>query len=302
MLSSNCPNPHFFPSTQEFYEGLGGKAVALWVLIGLANLAQAGQFIFICKRIYPNVLVSRRESTLWVSTIFLVPSLMSYTSLIFPRSTDMVWLAYRVYLSLVVVHFMNLILDWYGGPDGLLEAIGTAEVNFRVRPCCCCLWCPSKANLTRGKAKFLALAVKQMPYVHAILTFIIVTLLSSDLLKVGNMNPNQPYFYLVLMIFVSFCIGLWGLFVLVRVTTRLKTLDRHRFTIKARIFRALIITINFLALIVDSLAAYGVIQCAGPLISSATVGSIIKAVITNVFGLTLGSVIVYLHFNDVDHL
>ena len=57
----------------------------------------------------------------------------------------------------------------------------------------------------------------------------------------------------------------------------------------------------FVGPIVDLFGTYNVIPCVGDLISSRTMGYIVKSVLLSLESLILGSVVVRLYTNDTDH-
>ena len=83
----------------------------------------------------------------------------------------------RVYVAFPFGSFVDLTLSWYGGEQALVDTIGEAGgvVNFRVRPCCCCIACPKQSPLTRKKVKVTLNNIMQLallcrvPYSDALL-------------------------------------------------------------------------------------------------------------------------------------
>ena len=300
---SNCPPKTHYPTTDEFYRGLEGYAIALWVCVGVSVLILLFQYLYLAFHCYKYTPSPRREPTLWLNSMFIVPALFSFIGIIKPESADFVWLVFKVYLSLVTVKFMELTLEWYGGEQGLLEAIGpTSHVSFRVRPCLCMVCLPNKTELTTNKIKFLKYCIKQGPYIHFTAIFLVMIFLSSKELTIGNLDPSQGYVYLLTIILISFLLAVWALFVFIDMTLRNETLEQHKFKAKAVIFKLILFLVNVEGLVVDSLAAYGVIKCVAPLISTGAMGSVVKAILFSAQSLIMGSIVMKLYTSDMEHL
>ena len=97
-VSSNCSSGQF-PSAAEFYEGLGGYAIALYVTSGLTVAVLLAEFIILVFHFLKVVPGSRRIPTLWVNSCYLVVAISTLFCVALPQATDFVWLFYRAYLS-----------------------------------------------------------------------------------------------------------------------------------------------------------------------------------------------------------
>ena len=82
--SSMCPSVE--PSTWEVFEGLGhGSATALWVIIGLICAVLLLEYIYLYVVFVRHVPRTRRESTMWINSMFFVPTFFSYLGILLPK-------------------------------------------------------------------------------------------------------------------------------------------------------------------------------------------------------------------------
>ena len=120
-MSEQCPEIGTYPSAAQFYEGLGGYAVALYTVSSLVVSVLFVEFIILIKHFIKHVPGSRRVATLWVNSVYLVVAIATLFCVALPQSTDFVWLFYRVYLGMAMGYFVDLTMAWYGGESSMLK-------------------------------------------------------------------------------------------------------------------------------------------------------------------------------------
>ena len=296
-------NTPAYPSAHQFYEGLGGYAIALYVTATATVLVLAIQYIILTKQFLKNVPPKRRVGTQWINSVYLVASVMGLLGIVTPKSSDFVWLCYRVYLGMVMTYFVELTIAWHGGPQEMLNRLRNCTINLRGPPCCCCICCLPKAKpCTRKTLQMLRRCVTQVAYVHTIMVFLLAVLSISGDLKIGNMSPLDPYLYISVILLISFLIGLWALFALFRMEATYDFLHVYQYTKKARLLKAMITLSNLQGFLIDSLAIYDVIPCVGPLISSKAMGSIIKSILIMAETLSMGSFMFKSYMSDTERI
>lgn len=148
--NSTCPDPKSLPTVEEFYEAFGGYAIALYVSSAMFSIVLLIMLLYLVRHFFKIVPRDRLVATLWVNSVYVVVAMATTICIVFPQSSDFVWLFYRVYLSLAMGYFVDLTLAWHGGEKAMLENIGEGqEINLRIRPCCLCFICSSSTKLTR---------------------------------------------------------------------------------------------------------------------------------------------------------
>ena len=75
MFSNNtteqCPPNKYFPTSSEFYKGLGGYAIGLYVAAAVTVGVLLVQFLILVFHFWKFVPGTRRVPTLWVSFIII---------------------------------------------------------------------------------------------------------------------------------------------------------------------------------------------------------------------------------------
>ena len=306
----NCSNLHpdwkledEKPSLEQLYRGLGGWATALYVCSTLALLIVTAEFTWLVCDFIGRVPSKRRTSAIWVNSLYLVAAAMAICSILIPVASDFIWLTYRIYLGMAMIHFVNITFQWFGGESEMVNLIGDKKlINFRVRPCCCLVCCcPKETPLSKKKIRRLRGCVYQMPYVQTPLIFMIVVFNIADKSVIGNLSPADPYLYLILGIYISFFVGLWALFTLFGITKKYDVLNNYHYKTKRRLFKSMIIITNVQGGIIDSLVNYNIIPCLNEQISAFALGCILKSTLTLIQAVIIGSIATKLYIEDTCH-
>ena len=141
-----------------------------------------------------------------------------------------------------------------------------------------------------------------MPYVQSFAVFLLVTLNISGISNIGDLSPDKPYLYLMVLMLLSFFMGIWALFSLFGITSSYDKLSQHKYSWKAGIFKTAVVLTNVQGFVIDSLANYGIIPCLGPKISNRALGIVIKAIATSAETLLLSSVALKVFVTSHDHV
>ena len=291
------------PTLQQLYSGLGSYAIVLYVCSALALLVVTAEFIWLLFDFMKRVPGRRRVATIWVNSLYLVASIMAFLGILIPIASDFIWLAYRIYLGMSMCYFVNITFQWFGGESEMVNLIqkdGSQKmINFRVRPCCwlvCC--CPKETPLTKKKIRALRSCVYQGPYIQTPLIFLVVVFNISNLSKIGNLSPGDPYLYAMSVIMISFFVGIWALFTLFAITKKYDVLSTYHYKTKRRLFKSMVIMTNVQGFIIDSLVNYNIIPCVNEEISGFAMGCILKSVLTMIQSVIIGSITVKMYMID----
>lgn len=246
MNSSADECPIDYPSALDFYNALGGYAIALYVSSSIVVAVLLVEFLILVRHFIKHVPGSRRVATLWVNSVYLVVALATLFCVALPQATDFVWLFYRIYLGMAMGYFVDLTMAWYGGESEMLANVGHGRlINMRVRPCCLCFcFCSQKAAFSKHKIQILRGSVYQMPYIQSVAIFLLVIFQLTGYLSIGDLNPREPYLYLTVIILASFFLGLWALFVFFDITNRFDLLHDFKYPQKAGLLKAIVILVN----------------------------------------------------------
>lgn len=298
-----CADFGTFPTIQEFNEGLGGYAIALYVCSGLVVSVLAVQYGSLTAHWIKHVPTSRRPATFWINSVYLVVAVLTMFSVVFPRASVFVWLFYRVYLGLAMGRFVVLTMAYYGGEAAMIEAIGSEQpINFRVVPCCCCLCCPGAGYLTKRRIRFMKGSVYQMPYVQGGALFIMAVLNLAGFARMtgGGFSFLDPNLYLILILATSFCFGIWGMFVFIDIPKRYQVLTDYEYRKKSVLLKLMVVMVNVQGLVIDVCVLYDSVVCT-PYISGAAMGAIIKAILNLVESFILGNLAYVFNITTTEH-
>jgi len=274
-----CPAVEVFPSLSDFQQGLGSWAVVLYVSCVIVWTALGIQYSFLVRQFTQSLQSDRLVHTLWVTSVFFVLSTCNMVSTILPLASEFIWLAYKIFLSIAQVHFVDLTLSWYGGETTMINHVGEDKtINFRKPPCCCCCCLPRSTTLTKAKIRFMKGSVYQVPYFQSICLFILGSLQISGYVELGSLSFSSPYMYITVLLALSNMSGLWGLFMFFNITHQFNLLDSHNYKKKSTCMKLIIVLINIQGFIVDILVNQGVVPCIAEYVSRSGMGMVVKAV------------------------
>ena len=296
------------PTVDQFYKGLGGWAIVLYTIATLTILILSGEYGWLIQHFIRNVPPTRMVATLWVNSLYLVTSIMAFCTVVIPQASNFVWGFYQVYLGMVMCHFVDITMDWYGGGTEMVNLIGNQNpINLRKPPACCFCCLPKNTPLSQNKIRGLRGCVYQIPYIQTVMIFIFFLLLLSGTTRTGNLSPADPYLYIQLVIQLSFFIGMWALLSLIGITLQYEKLTSYQYKKKAFLLQAMMGLANLQTLVIDALVNYNIIPCVNEQISAFAMGCIIKSSIIFIETIVFGSITLRLYqryddMSDYAHL
>ena len=119
-----------------------------------------------------------------------------------------------------------ILLFWINAPKALKELWLAKSVEARVSKYICHYF------------------LLQMPYIQGISVFLVVVFELTGYLEIGDLDPAKPYLYLMIVISISFFLGLWALFVLLSITHEYELLTHFKYPQKAGLLKAIVIFVN----------------------------------------------------------
>merc|ERR1711887_373970 len=147
-----------------------------------------------------------------------------------------------IYLGIAQCHFVDLTMHWYGGETNMINHVGEEErINFRQRPCCCCLCLPRATRLTKSKIRFMKGSVYQVPYFQSVCLIILGSLQISGYVQSGSLSFSSPYIYITVLLALSRMSGLWGLFMFFNITHQFKLLHNYNYRKKSLVMKIIIV-------------------------------------------------------------
>ena len=294
--------PPDYPDTQTFYESLQGYALALYIVNGMVVGLLAVEYAILVAYILKNVPSKRQVPTMWVTSVQLVASIMSLFSILTPVASPFVWTFYKGYVGVIMWQFVGITVAWHGGGKRMVNRMKGQNINLRVPPCCI-FWClPNSTPFTLRKLQILKGCVYQVPFVHVWMLFLLIIFSQIKLSVIGNTHPDDPYFYINIILTISFFVGLWAIFALFQIEKTYNMLRVHQYRIKSRLLKVQLILINVQDIVVDIFTTFHWIECSNPDISAKTMGTIIKSILVMAETIVLGSIVFWLYLRSKEHV
>jgi len=294
-----CDDPLYLPTTHQFVEALGGWSYVLYT-VGVLNTGILALLLgILVKQLVETIPAQRVVSTVWVTSIYLVISSFNLIGLFLPRSADFLWLVYKMFVGISMGHFVDLTLGWYGGETAMLQNVGEeTPLSFRKAPCCCCLFLPKSAFLTKNKIRLMRGSVYQIPYTESLCLILLLSLQISGLESEGGFSLAAPSMYITILLSLSFFFGIWGLFMFFGITQKLNLLGNFNFKKKSNLMRITIVIINFQSMLIDVSNRLGWIACIPDQLSASGVAFLIKTVCILIESIVLGAVSFFIYKDE----
>ncbi|GLT74070.1 hypothetical protein SLA2020_458910 [Shorea laevis] len=145
-----------------------------------------------------------------VRIIFMVPvyALMSFLSLVLPKSSIYFNSIREVYEAWVIYNFLSLCLAWVGGPGSVVLSLSGRVLKPSLCLMTCCLPpLPLDGRFIRRCKQ----GCLQFVILKPILVAVTLILYAKGKYKDGNFNPKQSYLYLTIIYTISYTVALYAL-------------------------------------------------------------------------------------------
>ncbi|XP_010551749.1 PREDICTED: transmembrane protein 184A-like [Tarenaya hassleriana] len=145
-----------------------------------------------------------------VRIIFMVPvyALMSFLSLVLPRSSIYFNSIREVYEAWVIYNFLSLCLAWVGGPGAVVLSLSSRS----LKPSWCLMTCCFPPLPLDGRfIRRCKQGCLQFVILKPILVAVTLVLYAKGKYKDGNFNPDQAYLYITIIYTVSYTVALYAL-------------------------------------------------------------------------------------------
>lgn len=262
---SNCSDQ--FPTTDILYAELrSSNNVTVPILAGMCCLLAViviGIFIesawFVVHH-YPHK--TQRNKFICLLGLYPVVSCTSVLAVLVPTATFLCELVAATHLSICIVVFVNVVMSYYGGKNGLLAKMSDEKMGFATPPLCCCCLCLNNKPFNRKYLQIATIMTFQTTIVKPIALFIAAVLWSNGMYVAGDQNsPTHAVFYTNWLSVASTLVGIWGLAVTYR-STRAK-LEEYRIGIKFACLQFVLIFMNVQFAIIGLLARNDIPACEG---------------------------------------
>ncbi|XP_010546791.1 PREDICTED: transmembrane protein 184A [Tarenaya hassleriana] len=145
-----------------------------------------------------------------VRIIFMVPvyALMSFLSLVLPRSSIYFNSIREVYEAWVIYNFLSLCLAWVGGPGAVVLSLSGRS----LKPSWCLMTCCFPPLPLDGRfIRRCKQGCLQFVMLKPILVAVTLVLYAKGKYKDGNFSPDQAYLYITIIYTISYTVALYAL-------------------------------------------------------------------------------------------
>ncbi|XP_048761786.1 organic solute transporter subunit alpha-like [Ostrea edulis] len=183
-------------------------------------------------------------------------------SLVLPRTTMIAELMIAMYMSLCILMFVRLVVDYMGGFKAVCKEMEGESMSFRTPPCCCCCCCPGlrKQTVNRLNLKRVNLMTLQGAVIRPIITVIAMILWADERYILGeDMSPTAASMYINLFGAVSSLVSMWAMTVTFR--TLKDRLQDYKIGMKFAALQLTIVVVNIQGSVFQILARYNIPEC-----------------------------------------
>jgi len=270
-----------FPTLYEMELDIGkGKSIALQTCVTLVLIANIGLYMALIYRFMKSVPQKQIPHLCWVTSIFMIISLVLTLMVFLPQSTEFLLASFRVYEALVISRFVELNLMWWGGEKQLMKTLGDDKtLRYNLPPCCCCFVCLNGKLITRSRIKIFRFMAAQMTYVTAFILFIQIVLQYSGIHD-EHLSLSNPHTFLKFLARISFLFGFWSLFVFFKIEQTYRLLDGSKYIAKFTIMKLFFIIFIIEETIVEAISSGNVIEDSEHVSGKALAFFVLAAVVT----------------------
>lgn len=154
----------------------------------------------------------RRSKTIVVLGIYPVFSFTALLGYVIPRAGTLCDLMANMYLSICMLQFMRLLVDYFGGSKRVWNQVEGTNVILRTPPCCCCIVCLPVIKFNRRVFIKLQMLVMQVALVRPLLMFIAAVLWADGAYTPGVIAANNAYIYIAT---VNVSSTMWAVYALI---------------------------------------------------------------------------------------
>ncbi|XP_071785324.1 organic solute transporter subunit alpha-like [Asterias amurensis] len=208
VIMFNCTSD---PTAEELFEYFeynpGGLACVILatVITVIQTIVMIDGIVWITKNIPHS---ERASSMIWIYSLWPVFCIVSLFGLYLPRAALLSNAAANLFLFPTIYHYLNLIVDYFGGEDAMIGKMKDFPVKYNRAPCFCCCCCVPEKLYTHvlKKKHFVKLEVLVMQ-IALIRPFL---LLLSQIFIIDGTFPNdnaldytQPGLWIIILTIAS---------------------------------------------------------------------------------------------------
>ncbi|KAF8795633.1 organic solute transporter subunit alpha-like [Argiope bruennichi] len=268
MNCSYLLETEYIPTMEEAVTALGELSIGLVILGGIVTTGIYCIYIEELIYLYRNWPVKFFLLKLGCLSIFPLVGSCFFLNLLIPRATEYTTNTVILSLPAPLVLFFWVVIGYASKERHLLERLEDKLIPLQGPPCCWfCLCCP-KLPFSKQRFKVVKACIYQF-FLTPVILFIIATVCSKyGVFKELKFVPDNAAPYLVGLNFASFFIGVYGLVIFMKTTSKLL----HGFHIHGKFLSLQLqfILVRFHFFTFDTLGRLGFFPCHPPVSSLMT--------------------------------
>ncbi|XP_070609936.1 organic solute transporter subunit alpha [Erythrolamprus reginae] len=210
---------------------------------------------------------AKMKTLIWSSSAPTAVSVFCLLGLWVPRAMTYVEMAIGSYFAVCFYLTMLVMVEGFGGKEGVLKALKDTPILIRTGPCCCCCPCCPPITMSKRKLRVMLLATFQYAFLKVSCTFFGLVLSTEGLYDTADISATSVALWINTCLGVSTLFALWALAVLFR---QAKSYLAHQNVAgKFICFQVLLILTALQPAIFSVLANGGSIACSPPFSSRA---------------------------------
>ncbi|XP_074658249.1 organic solute transporter subunit alpha-like [Tubulanus polymorphus] len=259
----NCSDT--LPTTRKFFSEIPeSELIGLCICMAMA-LFNLILFLEEVYRLHKRPLsLTRVEGShpIWLLALHPVVSITALMTLCIPRSLELNKLVAALYLSISVIKFVDLMVDYLGGREKCIETLSHEKISLKSPPVCCICPCCPEVDLTRKNLMIIYGMVNQMVVLRPILLYAAGLMMADDRMNLDLYeDAERTYNILSYISMVSTLLAMWGLLMIYR--TLRKHLQPQSISGKFICMQLVILFQNVQGPILTAIQSFGWIPCSG---------------------------------------
>ncbi|XP_067679643.1 organic solute transporter subunit alpha-like [Haliotis asinina] len=220
-ISATIICPDVVPLSEVYFAGISTGELAVIAVCAVIALANVIMYLeSTCFIIRHFIVRETRVLSLWMIGLQPVFAVTALLAVCIPRSSLLTDLVAAVYLSICIRTFLQLMIHYHGGEEGLINHMSGETINLRSPPlACCCCCCPMIA-VTKKTLFRIRMCVLQFALLRPILVLLSAVLWTDDKYVKGKMMPDQAALYLNVLSVVSTLTAMYGLILVFRASRK----------------------------------------------------------------------------------
>ncbi|XP_046549983.1 organic solute transporter subunit alpha-like [Haliotis rubra] len=215
----NCPD--VVPLSEVYFAGISTAELAVTAVCAVIALANVIMYLESTWFIIQHFLVRKTKVlSLWMIGLQPVFAVTALIAVCIPRSSLLSDLVAAIYLSICMRTFLQLMIHYHGGEEGLINHMSGETINLRSPPVACCCCCCPKIEVNKKNLFRIKMCVLQFALLRPILVLLSAVLWTDNKYVKGKMQPNQATLYLSVLSGVSTLTAMYGLILVFRASRK----------------------------------------------------------------------------------